>query len=182
MAESYTMDDTDKALLNIIQSGFPIESRPYAVLGEKTGISEEEALERVRKMRKKRIIRRMGANFQSKKLGWVSTLCAAKVPADRMEAFTALVNAEPGVTHNYEREHSYNIWFTFIGPSRDYIQERLDAITAKTGIPILNPPPVCSRSGWIFRWEKPAKGNFENFSFFPCQIGQLPVVHHLFNS
>ena len=124
MAESYTMDDTDKALLNIIQSGFPIESRPYAVLGEKTGISEEEALERVRKMRKKRIIRRMGANFQSKKLGWVSTLCAAKVPADRMEAFTALVNAEPGVTHNYEREHSYNIWFTFIGPSRDYIQER----------------------------------------------------------
>ena len=68
MAESYTMDDTDKALLNIIQSGFPIESRPYAVLGEKTGISEEEALERVRKMRKNRIIRRMGANFQSKKL------------------------------------------------------------------------------------------------------------------
>lgn len=140
MAESYTMDDTDKALLNIIQSGFPIESRPYAGLGEKTGISEEEALERVRKMRKNRIIRRMGANFQSKKLGWVSTLCAAKVPADRMEAFTALVNAEPGVTHNYEREHSYNIWFTFIGPSRDYIQERLDAITAKTGIPILNLP------------------------------------------
>ena len=112
MAESYTMDDTDKALLNIIQSGFPIESRPYAVLGEKTGISEEEALERVRKMRKNRIIRRMGANFQSKKLGWVSTLCAAKVPADRMEAFTALVNAEPGVTHNYEREGRYNLWFT----------------------------------------------------------------------
>ena len=140
MAGNYTMDATDRALLDIIQSGFPIESRPYAALGAQTGISEEEALERVRNMRRNRIIRRMGANFQSKKLGWVSTLCAAKVPAEKLGEFTDLVNAEPGVTHNYEREHSYNIWFTFIGPSRDYIQERLDAITAKTGIAILNLP------------------------------------------
>ena len=134
------MDATDKALLDIIQADFPLVPRPYAYLGEKLGIGEEEVLERVRRLREEHIIRRMGANFQSKKLGWVSTLCGAKVPPDAMESFCELVNAEKGVTHNYEREHKYNIWFTFIGPSREYIQKRLDSITAKTGVPILNLP------------------------------------------
>ncbi len=134
------MDAVDKALLDIIQADFPLVPRPYAEIGARLGISEEETLERVRVLREGRIIRRMGANFQSKKLGWVSTLCGAKVPAEVMDIFVELVNAEPGVTHNYEREHAYNIWFTFIGPSREYIQERLDAITARTGVPILNLP------------------------------------------
>ncbi len=134
------MDAVDKAILDIIQSDFPLVPRPYEEIGERVGVPEEEALERVRKLHDEKIIRRMGANFQSKKLGWVSTLCGAKVPGEVMDEFCALVNAEPGVTHNYEREHLYNIWFTFIGPSREYIQERLDAITAKTGVPILNLP------------------------------------------
>ena len=140
MPDAYTMDATDKALLDILQSNYPLVPRPYAEMGAKVGISEEEALARVVNLRRHRIIRRMGANFQSKKLGWVSTLCAAKVPEDKMESFVEAVNAEPGVTHNYERENVYNIWFTFIGPSREHVQERLDAITAKTGIPILNLP------------------------------------------
>ncbi len=134
------LDATDKALLDIIQADFPLVPRPYALLGERLGIGEDEALERVRRLRREHIIRRMGANFQSKKLGWVSTLCGAKVPAEAMDRFCELVNAEAGVTHNYEREHKYNIWFTFIGPSRAYIQERLDSITAQTGVPILNLP------------------------------------------
>ena len=134
------MDAVDKAILDIIQSDFPLVPRPYEEIGERVGVPEEEALERVRKLHDEKIIRRMGANFQSKKLGWVSTLCGAKVPNEVMDEFCSLVNAEPGVTHNYEREHLYNIWFTFIGPSREYIQERLDAITAKTGVPILNLP------------------------------------------
>lgn len=134
------MDAADKALLDIIQSGFPLVPRPYAELGRLTGIGEEEALARVRALRANRIIRRMGANFQSRRLGWTSTLCAAKVPEARMDAFIDAVNAEPGVTHNYEREGAYNIWFTVIGPSKDYIRERLDAITAATGVPILNLP------------------------------------------
>ena len=140
MPDTYTMDATDKALLDILQSNYPLVPRPYAEMGASVGISEEEALARVVNLRRHRIIRRMGANFQSKKLGWVSTLCAAKVPEDRMEAFVEAVNAEPGVTHNYERENAYNIWFTFIGPSKEHVQARLDAITAKTGIPILNRP------------------------------------------
>ena len=73
-------------------------------------------------------------------LGFVSTLCAAKVPDDKMDDFVARVNACPGVTHNYLREHAYNIWFTLISPSRDATQATLDALTEATGIAILNLP------------------------------------------
>lgn len=134
------LDAMDKALLDIIQTGFPLEPRPYAVLGEKLGIPEQEAFDRINVMRQSGIIRRLGANFQSAELGFVSTLCAAKVPPDRMEDFIARVNALPGVTHNYEREHAYNIWFTLISPSKEDRESTLAALEEQTGIRILNLP------------------------------------------
>jgi DNA-binding Lrp family transcriptional regulator len=134
------MDGTDKRLLDVIQTDFPLVPRPYALLGEGLGISEQEAFDRVRELKKRNIIRRLGANFQSAKLGFRSTLCAAKVPPENMDAFVAEVNAQPGVTHNYLRKHEYNIWFTCIGPSQDAVRATLDGITRRTGIPILNLP------------------------------------------
>ncbi len=134
------LDNVDRMLLDIIQTAFPLEPRPYAVLGRQLGIAEEEVLERVRALKKRKIIRRLGANFQSAKLGFVSTLCAAKVPQNKLDMFVQRVNACPGVTHNYLREHAYNIWFTLISPSREDACHTLDAITADTGIPILNLP------------------------------------------
>ena len=134
------MDSTDKRLLDIIQTDFPLTPRPYAVLGELLGISEQAVLDRVRELKKNNIIRRIGANFHSAKLGFHSTLCAAKVPPEKIDAFVAEVNAQPGVTHNYLRKHEYNIWFTCIGPSRDAVCAVLDGITQRTGIPILNLP------------------------------------------
>ena len=133
------MDSVDRQLLDIIQTGFPLTPRPYADLGQMLGIGEEEALERVRGLKARKIIRRLGANFQSAKLGFVSTLCAAKVPTEKMDDFVARVNACPGVTH-YLREHAYNIWFTLISPSREESQATLDALTEATGIAILNLP------------------------------------------
>ena len=138
--DAYVMDDVDRRLLDIIQTDFPLSQRPYAALGERTGIAEEEALRRVNALRAARIIRRMGANFQSARLGWVSTLCAAKVPEDRLEAFTAVVNACPGVTHNYLRAHAYNVWFTLISPSREQEAATLEAVERETGIAVLNLP------------------------------------------
>jgi DNA-binding Lrp family transcriptional regulator len=82
----------------------------------------------------------MGANFQSAKLGFRSTLCAAKVPTEQIDAFVATVNACPGVTHNYLRNHAYNIWFTLIGPSWENMCDTLANITQTTGIEILNLP------------------------------------------
>jgi DNA-binding Lrp family transcriptional regulator len=134
------MDNIDKRLLDIIQTDFPLTPRPYAALGERLGISEQETLVRVRSLKKRNIIRRLGANFQSARLGFRSTLCAAKVPPENMDAFVAEVNAQPGVTHNYLRKHEYNIWFTCIGPSWDAVCAILDGITQRTGIPILNLP------------------------------------------
>ena len=134
------LDTLDRRLLDVIQTDFPLVPRPYREIGRRLGISEAEALERVRALRERKIIRRLGANFQSAKLGFVSTLCAAKVPDESLEAFIARVNAQPGVTHNYLREHAYNVWFTLISPSREHAQGVLDEISAATGIPILNLP------------------------------------------
>lgn len=134
------MDATDKRILDIIQTGFPIAPRPYAAIGEQVGLTEAEALARIRALKASGIIRRIGANFQSAKIGFKSTLCAASVPPEKLDDFTTAVNAHPGVTHNYLRAHALNIWFTMIGPSREAIREGLAAITAKTGIPILNLP------------------------------------------
>ena len=134
------MDSVDRQLLDIIQTGFPLTPRPYADLGQMLGIAEEEALERVRGLKARKIIRRLGANFQSAKLGFRSTLCAAKVPEETLESFVAEVNRHTGVTHNYLRDHEYNVWFTCIGPSWEAVCELLDGVTRKTGIPILNLP------------------------------------------
>lgn len=134
------LSDIQKKLLDIIQTDFPLTPRPYADLGQRLGISEDEALAAINDLRSRKIIRRLGANFQSKKLGFVSTLCAAKVPEDKMEAFTAEINAHVGVTHNYLREHDYNIWFTLISPSREEAAATLAGFTAHTGVPILDLP------------------------------------------
>lgn len=138
--QNQELDQYDKQILDIIQTGFPIEPRPYAVIGEAVGLTEAEALARVRALKERKVIRRLGANFNSWKLGFRSTLCAAKVPEDKMEQFVAEVNSHVGVTHNYLRAHAYNIWFTFIGPSWEDVCTTLDSITEKTGIPILNLP------------------------------------------
>lgn len=134
------LDSLDRKLLDIIQTDFPLVPRPYAALAERLGITEEQAFARVRRLREGKIIRRLGANFQSAKLGFRSTLCAAKVPDHAMDAFVAEVNSHNGVTHNYVRAHAYNVWFTFIGPSWEAVCATLDSITRTTGIPILNLP------------------------------------------
>ncbi len=134
------MDSIDKKLLDIIQTDFPITPRPYASLGETLGITEAEALARVRALKENKIIRRLGANFQSAKLGFRSTLCAAKVPEEQLESFVEVVNSYTGVTHNYLRKHNYNVWFTFIGSSWEKVETTLAEITEKTGIAILNLP------------------------------------------
>ncbi len=134
------MDAIDKKVLNIIQSHFPLERRPYASVGQQLGLTECEVLARVRALMARGIIRRIGANFQSKAIGWQSTLCAASVPPDKLETFVAEVNVHPGVTHNYVRDHQYNVWFTFIGPTWEQVCAALADITARTGIPILNLP------------------------------------------
>ena len=135
-----SLDIVDKRLLDIIQTDFPLAPRPYAVLGEALGISEEEALARVSSMREKKVIRRLGANFQSNRLGFRSTLCGASVPQEKLDSFIDSVNALPGVTHNYLRSHKFNVWFTLIAPSWEAICSTIRDLEEKTGVSIMNLP------------------------------------------
>ena len=132
--EQVELDDTDRALLNIIQSDFPLVPRPYQALGHALGLSEDEAQGRVQSLRDRGVIRRIGGNFSSNNVGYASTLCAARVPADRFEAFVKCVNQYPGVTHNYRRDHDLNVWFTFIAPSMEDIEGHLKEIARVTGV------------------------------------------------
>ena len=135
------MDDIDKAILNRIQSDFPITSRPYLTIADELNLTEAEVLDRISRLKQMGIIRRIGGNFVPAKLGYVSTLCAAKVPADKIERFADVVNRFPGVTHNYLRENSFNVWFTFIASSIEEIEQNLKDIEQETGIKeILNLP------------------------------------------
>lgn len=140
MTDEIGLDDLDRRILDLVQTGFPLVSRPYDALGEKLGTSGEEVFARVRKMRQSGVIRRLGANFQSNRLGFFSTLCAASVPREKLSSFIERVNAEKGVTHNYERDHFWNIWFTLIAPSRGKAAKILAAIEKDTGIAIINLP------------------------------------------
>lgn len=134
------LDLTDRRLLDIIQTGFPLAPRPYAQLGEQLGLDEEDTLKRMCRLKEQGLIRRLGANFDSRRLGWKSTLCGAKVPEESLAAFVAEVNSLPGVTHNYLREHTYNVWFTLIAPSEAAIADILQELTRRTGITALNLP------------------------------------------
>ena len=135
------LDDTDRKILNHIQSDFPITSRPYLTIAEDLGLTEKDVIHRIKRLKENGIIRRIGGNFFPEKLGFVSTLCAAKVPEDKIDAFALAVNQYPGVTHNYQRDSTFNIWFTFIAPSMAEIEEKLKEISGKTGIKdIINLP------------------------------------------
>ena len=135
------LDDTDRLILNRIQSNFPITSRPYLTIAQDLGLDEADVLQRVAALRQAGVIRRIGGNFVPHKLGFVSTLCAAQVPEEAIDRFAEVVNRYSGVTHNYQRDNRYNIWFTFIAPTMAEIEMHLTDIARETGIDrILNLP------------------------------------------
>ncbi len=141
MKKTRVLDETNKAILNLIQSNFPISSRPYLVIAERLGLDEDDVIRRLKILKKNGIIRRIGGNFVPEKLGFVSTLCAAVVPEEKMESFTKTINRYPGVTHNYLRDGSFNVWFTFIAPSMKEINANLKHISKETGVKkIINLP------------------------------------------
>ena len=128
------MDEIDKKILNILQKEFPLEERPFLIVAEKCGISEDETISRVQKMKDEGIIRRIGAVFDGAKLGRVSTLCAARVPEEKIDSFVQIVNANKGVTHNYRRNNEYNIWFTVSAETAEELEEFLADVKEKTGV------------------------------------------------
>lgn len=128
------MDEADKKILNILQKEFPLEAQPFMMVAERCGISETETIRRIKDMKEEGIIRRIGAVFEGKKLGRVSTLCAARIPEDKIDSFVKIVNASKNVTHNYQRNHEYNIWFTVSAANAKELENFLKEIKEKTGV------------------------------------------------
>ena len=106
------LDEVDKRLLNLMQGSFPLAPRPYAAVAEAAGMSEDEAIARVQYLLDQRIIRQVTPIFDTRALGYSSMLVAAKVDPENPWRAARIINAHPGVSHNYLRNHEFNIWFT----------------------------------------------------------------------
>ncbi|ARJ67395.1 AsnC family transcriptional regulator [Magnetospirillum sp. ME-1] len=133
------MDHLDQRLLNEFQQDFPLESRPYAVLGERLGMDEDEVMDRLARLTRGGSISRVGAVFRPHTVGG-STLAAMAVPAHRLEEVAELVNAFGEVNHNYQREHRLNLWFVVTAPTKARVAEVLDEISQSTGLQVLDLP------------------------------------------
>lgn len=126
------MTALEQHLLDTIQDAFPLEERPYKVLAEQLESDEQSVFEAVESLRNLGVIRRIGGVYDSKKLGFISRLCAGKV--SDIDKFAAAVNEIPAITHNYVRSHEYNVWFTVIAESEDEIRKIVDGLCASTDL------------------------------------------------
>ena len=99
-------------LLSMIQKNFPLSSKPFAIIAEKLGIDEETVIKMILEEKENKIIRQISPIFDTKRLGYSSSLVSFKVRRDDIDQAVEVINSHPGVSHNYEREHTFNIWFT----------------------------------------------------------------------
>jgi DNA-binding Lrp family transcriptional regulator len=129
------MDDVDRRLLNLMQGSFPLQPRPYAAVATEAGISEEEVLARVQHLLDERIIRQVTPIYDTRALGYGSMLVAAKVDPEHPWRAAKIINSHPGVSHNYLRNHDFNMWFTLAveGDSNLGLQGTLDLMQELTG-------------------------------------------------
>ena len=126
------LDDTDQQLLNVIQTEFPLVSRPFAALGERLGESEDAVMRRYMRLKEDRVIRQVSAIFDTRKLGYRSSLVATSVPEERIQEAADLISAHPGVSHNYRRNHEFNIWWTIAVPPSEDLEAHVAALHRMT--------------------------------------------------
>ncbi|MEX2393705.1 MAG: Lrp/AsnC family transcriptional regulator [Actinomycetota bacterium] len=124
----------DKQLLNLVQKDVPLIPEPFAHIASDLGISEDDVLARLARWRDdEHVIRQISAIFDTRKLGYTSMLVAMRIPKDRIDEAAEIVNAHPGVSHNYEREHEFNLWFTVAVPPGMTLEQHVDRLHELTG-------------------------------------------------
>ncbi|HMM07850.1 MAG TPA: AsnC family transcriptional regulator [Paracoccus solventivorans] len=131
------LDDTDRAILNALQDGFPLTPRPYDDAARPLGIAGSELISRLTRMRQIGAITRFGPFFDAAAMGGAFCLCAMEVPEDRFDEVLAQVNAHPEVAHNYERTHALNMWFVLATDRPDGIERTAQEIEAETGLKVM---------------------------------------------
>ena len=130
-----SLDELDRRLLNLMQGSFPLAPRPYAEVAGLAGIDEDEALQRVQRLIDERIIRQVTPIFDTRVLGYKSMLVAAKVDPEHPHRAARIINSHPGVSHNYLRNHDFNLWFTIATEpdSRLGLEGTLEVLQRLTG-------------------------------------------------
>jgi siroheme decarboxylase len=130
----HELDNIDKQILNDIQWSFPLADKPFLELAKKYHISEDEIIQRIKILKDTGIIRQISAIFDTRKLGYKSALVAFAVDKNKIDNVANEINKHPGVSHNYERNHEYNIWFTLAVPPDGDMKADLDKMAALEGV------------------------------------------------
>lgn len=138
----YKLDRLDEVILDILQNDFPLSVEPYQDIAKKIAISEQEVLKRIKEMKNSGIIRRIGGVMDSQKMGYYSTLCAIKVPEERIDEAAAYINSFDGVTHNYLRDYEWNMWFTLTAESQACSANMLRQIEQNLGLQVISMPAI----------------------------------------
>ena len=135
----------DKELLNLIQTGLPLTPAPFAAVAARLGCPEQQVLERLAQLRDAGVIRRLGAFFDAESLGYRGWLVAVKVEEISLPTVAQAVNAWPEVTHNDERDHEYNLWFTIQTRTDEEKEERLRQVASMPGVSAVFSLPTTDR-------------------------------------
>jgi DNA-binding Lrp family transcriptional regulator len=133
MSEELILDDLDRELLNALQWDFPVDATPYATLATRLGTTEDDVHARIRRVKDAGILRQLSAIFDTRALGYGSSLVAAKVDPDRIDDAAAVISEHPGVSHNYKRNHEYNLWYTLAVPPGASLDDHLDVLHEASG-------------------------------------------------
>jgi DNA-binding Lrp family transcriptional regulator len=127
------LEAIDRELLNAVQWDFPLDPRPFAVLGERLGLSEEAVRDRIAGVKQLGVLRQLSAIFDTRALGYGSALVAAKIDPARVDEAAEVISAHPGVSHNYKRNHDYNLWYTIAVPPGESLDEHIDVLHRESG-------------------------------------------------
>ena len=128
------MDDLDKELLNEIQWTFPLVTRPFDEIAKKFHVSSDLVKSRLLHLKEVGVLRQLSAIFDTRKLGYTSSLVAMEIDDDKLEFVANQINRHPGVSHNYERDHQFNLWFTLAVPPGSDLKSELDKFNVLKGI------------------------------------------------
>ena len=124
------LDSIDKKLLNLVQAGFPLTREPYADLGIQLGIDRDEVIRRIEQSKAKGVIRQISPVLDARSLGYQTTLVAMRVAENQLDRAERRIGEHPGVSHGYEREHYFNVWFTLATPAGIDMESELEQLTS----------------------------------------------------
>jgi DNA-binding Lrp family transcriptional regulator len=136
------MDELDRALINSLQGGFPICERPYAEIAQLVRSDEATVIARIESLLERGLLSRFGPMYHAEQMGGALSLAAMQIPPDDFERVTEIVNRQPEVAHNYERNHRLNMWFVLATETPEAQQETIARIKGESGYPLYNMPKI----------------------------------------